>query len=66
MEEPKDTVQECAEIMYDVYCDAVGGKAFNGDLLPGSNEFFADPNKQKQANAWIAAARASMKFWGIK
>jgi hypothetical protein len=42
--------------LYDSYCEAVGGVAFNGDKLPGSIEFFADQGKEKQANAWRAAA----------
>lgn len=47
---------ELAKIMYDVYCNAVGGKAFNGDPLPGSEEFFVDPSKKKQSDAWVASA----------
>lgn len=65
MNEPKDSVQECAEKMYDGYCEAVGGKAFNGDPLPPAVEFFADPTKTKQSNAWLAAAAISKAFWGI-
>lgn len=41
-----------AKKTYDAYCEAVGGKAFNGDPLPKSEEFFNDPAKEKQANAW--------------
>lgn len=45
--------------MYRVYCEAVGGVAFNGDPLPGWDEFSTDPKKTKQAEAWrIAADRA--------
>lgn len=48
-----------AEILYDTYCKAVGGVAFNGDPLPGWKEFRADPKKTKQADAWyLTAARA--------
>ena len=50
------TATDLAKLMYDGYCEAVGGKAFNGDPLPKSNEFFEDETKQKQANAWIKAA----------
>lgn len=45
-----------AKKMYDEYCKLVGGIAFNGDPLPGSDEFFADETKQKQANAWRGTA----------
>lgn len=50
-------MEKLARQMYDTYCEAVGGKAFNGDPLPGSEEFFKDPSKQKQADAWRAAAK---------
>lgn len=58
LEKPVSTaaIAERAARMYDVYCQAVGGVAFNGDPLPSSAEFFADPKKEKQATAWIAAA----------
>lgn len=46
-----------AKKVYDKYCEAVGGKAFNGDPLPKSEEFFSDPAKQKQANAWREALK---------
>ena len=45
-----------ARMMYDAYCEVVGGKAFNGTDLPSSSEFFSDPSKKKQADGWIAAA----------
>lgn len=54
--EVPEPVEEVARHMYDTYCEAVGGKAFNGDDLPKSDEFFEDPSKQKQANAWRAVA----------
>jgi hypothetical protein len=47
---------EIAEKLYETYCEAVGGKAFNGDPLPSWSEFFADPKKQTQASAWVATA----------
>lgn len=53
---------ECAKLMYDAYCKAVGGLAFNGDPLPGSEEFFNDPTKSKQSNAWIAASNAAYSY----
>lgn len=51
-----------ARKIYDNYCDAVGGKAFNGDDLPKSDEFFTDENKQKQANAWRVCADTAIAF----
>ena len=49
-----------ARKMYDAYCEAVGGKAFNGDALPKSDEFFTDENKTKQADAWRVVAQVAM------
>lgn len=46
-----------AHKIYDKYCDAVGGVAFNGDPLPKADEFFNDPTKQRQAVAWREATR---------
>lgn len=48
--------EKLAKILYDKYCEAVGGKAFNGDDLPKSEEFFSDESKQKQVNAWRLVA----------
>lgn len=42
--------------LYDNYCEAVGGKAFNGYNLPKSEEFFKDSSKVKQADAWRVVA----------
>jgi hypothetical protein len=44
---------ELAQIGYDAYCAAVGGKAFNGDDLP---TFYAVP--QYIRDAWIESAAA--------
>jgi hypothetical protein len=46
-----------ADMAYTVYCQAVGGYAFNGDKLPTWDEFKNDPTKQKQVAAWIAVGR---------
>jgi hypothetical protein len=54
--------EELAHRMYDDYCNAVGGKAFNGDPLPQSEEFFSDETKQKQANAWRVAAKTAIDY----
>lgn len=42
--------------LYAVYCDAVGGKAFNGDPLPNWTDFATDIKKIKQAEAWRKVA----------
>lgn len=47
---------EIARDLYTAYCAAVGGLAFNGDPLPDWDTFIADPNKEKQANAWLVTA----------
>lgn len=41
-----------ASYLYSAYSAGVGGVAYNGDKLPTWDEFAADPNKQKQADAW--------------
>lgn len=51
------TKTELAGKMYDAYCEAVGGVAFNGDPLPTWKEFETDPNKQKQVKGWLASAQ---------
>lgn len=51
--------EKIARAMYDAYCSAVGGKAWNGQPLPKSDEFFIDPNKKTQADGWRASARVA-------
>ena len=53
-------VEDLAGRMYDRYCIAVGGLAFNGDPLPQWVEFGSDINKQKQANGWREAAKEAL------
>ena len=53
-------IDHLAGRMYDKYCEAVGGVAFNGDPLPPWSEFGSDPKKQKQANAWREAAKEAL------
>jgi len=48
--------------MYSAYCNAVGGKAFNGDPLPDWATFSSDPTKAKQSDGWIAAANAARNW----
>lgn len=52
----KLTVEDIAKEMYTKYCEAVGGRAWNGDLLPQWDEFSADTTKAKQIQGWLAAA----------
>jgi hypothetical protein len=51
-----------AQELYETYCLAVGGLAFNGDPLPNWADFSSDPNKQKQSNAWLAAADRALSL----
>jgi hypothetical protein len=51
-----------ASELYRVYCEAVGGKAFNGDPLPDWETFYADETKKKQSNAWLAAADRAIQL----
>lgn len=52
---PQD-VDQLASKLYTKYCEAVGGKAFNGDPLPDWDTFRADLTKIKQSSAWIEVA----------
>jgi hypothetical protein len=51
-----------AKELYETYCTAAGGVAFNGDPLPGWDAFAADPTKEKQSSAWLAAADRAMSL----
>ena len=53
--------ESLADKMYEAYCVAVGGKAFNGDLLPDWKTFRADPAKQKQSDAWMVASKTALE-----
>jgi len=53
---------EIAGQLYETYCAAVGGKAYNGDPLPSWNAFLADASKKKQSDAWIEVARAAAEL----
>lgn len=53
-------INRIAGELYDTYCKAVGGQAFNGDPLPNWDEFGKDPNKQKQADAWREVAMKAL------
>jgi hypothetical protein len=61
----EDRIGYNAGLLYDAYCAAVGGVAFNGDPLPDWKTFRADPAKQKQVEAWIAVGRTAAGDGGI-
>ena len=54
-EKPAEVV-EFAGKLYEAYCVAAGGKAFNGDDLPKWAEFYADDEKKTQSSAWVVVA----------
>ena len=54
------STSELAEILYERYCSAVGGKAFNGDALPDWRKFYADSNKAKQVTGWLSVAQEAV------
>ncbi|MES2923707.1 MAG: hypothetical protein V4819_19285 [Verrucomicrobiota bacterium] len=58
----KTDIESLAGRLYDTYCAAVGGVAFNGDPLPKWDAFRADTTKQKQSDAWIASAGEGMRI----
>lgn len=49
-------IEEHAGLLYEAYCESVGGKAFNGDPLPKWQEFRDDQSKRKQSDAWVVVA----------
>lgn len=53
------TVDEVAEAAYAAYCTAVGGRAFNGDVLPTWGE--QRQRNPKITDAWRAAAQAAVE-----
>ena len=53
-------VKAIAGALYETYCEAVGGVAFNGDPLPKWEEFSADESKKKQSDGWIAVAKRAL------
>ena len=55
-------VDRVAAHFYAVYCDSVGGKAWNGDSLPDWAALNADPAKARIIEAWKAVARAALGF----
>lgn len=55
-------IEAIAGNLYEIYCKAVGGVAFNGDPLPSWDEFSHDTKKQKQADAWREVATAAVNL----
>lgn len=55
-----ELVDDFAGRLYERYCEAVGGTAWNGDPLPTWAEFGSGPQKEKQANGWREVARAAL------
>jgi hypothetical protein len=56
--------EEIAGQLYEHYCDAVGGKAFNGDPLPDWATFRSDPKKTLQSDAWVRVAEKAVEICG--
>lgn len=50
------------EELYQTYCSAVGGVAFNGDPLPDWKTFSGDPTKNKQSKAWLVVADKALEL----
>lgn len=48
-------------LLYETYCRAVGGKAFNGDPLPRWTAFRADPTKRAQSEGWLRVAEKAIQ-----
>jgi hypothetical protein len=42
--------------LYTAYCEAVGGKAHDGQPLPAWSDFYNDDTKRKQVRAWMFVA----------
>lgn len=59
---PYSTMEKLAMAMYDEYCEAVGGKAYDGKPLPTAKEFFDDATKAKQQRGWFRAASKALEI----
>jgi hypothetical protein len=55
-------IEEFAGMLYESYCQQVGGVAWNGDNLPLWKEFRSDPTKYKQSDAWVVVARNACAY----
>ena len=58
MNDLSESTLELGGVAYTAYCNAVGGKARNGDKLPNWDAMCEDPAKQKLVEAWAMAADA--------
>jgi hypothetical protein len=52
--------------LYNAYCAAVGGVAYDGKPLPAWSEFGRDPAKQKQADGWRRVAAEAVRYFEIR
>lgn len=50
------TIEDLAELLYERYCEEVGGRAYDGMPLPNWKQFRSDPNKRVQSEAWVRVA----------
>jgi len=64
--EYQKATEDFAGHLYEGYCNAVGGVAFNGDPLPSWQEFRADETKKKQSNAWVIVAILAEDRCGLR
>ena len=55
-----DVLEITAQAAWAAYCEAVGGKAFNGDSLPAWSVMVADSKKKQIVAGWRAAANAAV------
>lgn len=53
-------------LLYTTYCNAVGGKAYDGKPLPSWHAFVADPTKTKQADGWHEVAAMAFDAFNKK
>lgn len=58
-----EAIEELAELLYERYCESVGGKAWNGDDLPDWHDFSRDPEKVTQAEGWRSVAREAWEHF---
>lgn len=57
--QPPPDLEALAKILYTRYCEAVRGFDVTMGALTEADEFFTDPDKAEQADAWRAVATAS-------
>jgi len=50
-------IESWAKDAYEVYSEAVGGVNFQGDALPGWEEYRNDPTKTKTLQGWLAVGK---------